>query len=292
MNPRPERSIHAKAGKQRTENRNRLKDSFRGDVFSDLELRADIWRGWGFPVGGLCTSSYSTQHLTIPQKEVAMSRRLNLERRKLIEEHLSSGWSLRRIAAALCVVASSVSREISRNGGAAGYRAAVAQERAARMRVGVGPPRVSVSAWAAARQALLVPRRTAGAVVRPHSQPRPFFPAPAASRRPRPTRSLGNGHPSGPRRPSARRRPHLGGPRHPPDCPVPPCRASAHAPAPTPPAHSCANASSAPSPPTMAASSPNTPASPKPPAHPSSSPTPTPPNSAQPAKTPSPWCAT
>ena len=83
-----------------------------------------------------------------------MSRRLSLERRKLIEEHLSSGWSFRRIAAALCVVASSVLREVSRNGGAAGYRAAVAQERAVRMRVGVGVPRVCVLAWAAAREKL------------------------------------------------------------------------------------------------------------------------------------------
>ena len=43
-----------------------------------------------------------------------MSKQLNLERRKLIEEHLSSCWCLRRIAAALCVVASGVSREVSR----------------------------------------------------------------------------------------------------------------------------------------------------------------------------------
>ena len=71
-----------------------------------------------------------------------MSKRLNSERRKLIEEHLSSGWCLRRIAAALCVVASGVSREVSRHGGAAVYRAGVAQERAARMRAGVGHHRI------------------------------------------------------------------------------------------------------------------------------------------------------
>ena len=96
-----------------------------------------------------------------------MSRRLSLERRKLIEEHLSSGWSFRRIAAALCVVASSVSRAVSRNGGAAGYRAAVAQERAVRMRVGVGVPCVCVLAWAAAREKLGLrwgPEQVAGAV--------------------------------------------------------------------------------------------------------------------------------
>ena len=95
-----------------------------------------------------------------------MSRRLNLERRKLIEEHLSSGWSLRRIAAALCVVASSVSRAVSRNGGAAGYWAAVAQERAVRMRVGVGVSRVCVLAWAVAREKLGLrwgPEQVAGA---------------------------------------------------------------------------------------------------------------------------------
>ena len=90
-----------------------------------------------------------------------MSKRLNLERRELIEEHLSSGWSFRRIAAALCVVAFSVSREVSRNGGAA-----VAQERAVRMRVGVGVPRVCVLAWAAAREKLGLrwgPEQVAGA---------------------------------------------------------------------------------------------------------------------------------
>ena len=83
-----------------------------------------------------------------------MRKRLNLERRKLIEEHLSSCWCLRRIAAALCVVASGVSREVSRHGGAAVYRAGVAQERAARMRAGVGSPRVGVLACAAAREKL------------------------------------------------------------------------------------------------------------------------------------------
>ena len=40
--PRPERSTHAKAGGWRTENRNQIKDSFRGDVFPDLELRGNI----------------------------------------------------------------------------------------------------------------------------------------------------------------------------------------------------------------------------------------------------------
>ena len=34
------------------ENGNQLKDSFREGVFPDLELRADILRGWSFPVGG------------------------------------------------------------------------------------------------------------------------------------------------------------------------------------------------------------------------------------------------
>ena len=115
-----------------------------------------------------------------------MSKRLNSERRKLIEEHLSSCWCLRRIASALCVVASGVSREVSRHGGAAVYRAGVAQERAARMRAGVGHHRIHHSPPdqgglgadarqpAATRQALLVPRRTAGAIAQAHSEPRPF----------------------------------------------------------------------------------------------------------------------
>ena len=79
-----------------------------------------------------------------------MSKRLNLERRELIEEHLSSGWSLRRIAAALCVVASSVSRAVSRNSGAAGYRAAVRKKLGLRWGpeqvAGAVPPDLAISA--------------------------------------------------------------------------------------------------------------------------------------------------
>ena len=95
-----------------------------------------------------------------------MRKRLNSERRKLIEEHLSSCWCLRRIALALCVVASGVSRAVSGHGGAAVYRAGVAQERAARMRAGVGSPRVGVLACAAAREKLCLrwsPEQVAGA---------------------------------------------------------------------------------------------------------------------------------
>lgn len=195
-----------------------------------------------------------------------MSKRLNLERRKLIEEHLASQWSLRRIASALCVSGSSVSREGSRNGGAADHRAAVAQERAALMRVGWSATRVrgglgggagevglalepgagggrggsglvhqrahhsppDQGGWgadarkpAAARQALLVPRRATSAIAQLHSEPRPFLPASAASRRPQRAQTLGNQHHLGPRQPSPRQRAHLGGSRHPSDCPVP-----------------------------------------------------------------------
>ena len=45
LNPRPERSTHAKAGEQQTENRSQSKDLFRGNVFPDLEL-------WGIFGGG------------------------------------------------------------------------------------------------------------------------------------------------------------------------------------------------------------------------------------------------
>ena len=119
-----------------------------------------------------------------------MRKRLNLERRKLIEEHLSSGWCLRRIASALCVVASGVSREVSRHGGAAVYRAGVAQERAARMRAGVGHHRIHHSPpdqgglGAHARQRGKPCLSRAERRAQAHSEPRPFFPAPAASRRP------------------------------------------------------------------------------------------------------------
>ena len=40
LNPRPERSTHAKAGEQRTKNRNQKIDF--GGGFPDLELREDI----------------------------------------------------------------------------------------------------------------------------------------------------------------------------------------------------------------------------------------------------------
>ena len=50
LNPRPERSTHARAGEQQTEKES--KDSFRGNAFPDLESLEDIWRGWIIPVGG------------------------------------------------------------------------------------------------------------------------------------------------------------------------------------------------------------------------------------------------
>ena len=83
-----------------------------------------------------------------------MSKRLNLELRILIEKHLGSGWSLRAIGSSLGVSASTVSREVRRNGGAADYAADAAQRRARRMRGGVGPPRVGAAAWRAARRRL------------------------------------------------------------------------------------------------------------------------------------------
>ena len=148
-----------------------------------------------------------------------MSKRLNLERRELIEEHLFSGWSFRRIAAALCVVASSVSREVSRNGGAAGYRAAVAQERAARMRVEVGPPRVCVLAWAAAREKLGLrwgSEQVAGAV-----PPDLAVSASTIRRRVKADWTRQRAHLRRRGKPYLSRAERRAQSRHPPDCPVP-----------------------------------------------------------------------
>ena len=41
-----------------------------------------------------------------------MSKRLNLEKRMLLEKHLSAGWSCRRIAAALCVAPSTTGMRV------------------------------------------------------------------------------------------------------------------------------------------------------------------------------------
>ena len=80
-----------------------------------------------------------------------MSRRLNLEQRQLLWEHLRAGASYRAIAAALRVSVSTVSREVGRNGGKASYAPAAAQARAAAERAGVGASRVSEDAWQAAQ---------------------------------------------------------------------------------------------------------------------------------------------
>src|SRR5215207_7238204 len=56
--------------------------------------------------------------------------RLSLAEREEISRGLAAGLSLRTIAAGLCRAPSTVSREVSRNGGRAGYRA-LAADRAA-----------------------------------------------------------------------------------------------------------------------------------------------------------------
>ena len=45
LNPRPERSTHAKAGEQRTENMNQLKDSLRGRTFSGFGITGEHLAG-------------------------------------------------------------------------------------------------------------------------------------------------------------------------------------------------------------------------------------------------------
>ena len=83
-----------------------------------------------------------------------MGKRLTLEKRQLIEGHRSDERSLRWIARALGVSASTISREVRRNGGCDGYDAVSAQVRSAVMRVGIGPPLVSGMAWSAAQAEL------------------------------------------------------------------------------------------------------------------------------------------
>ena len=51
LNPRPERSTHAKAEEQQTENRSQSKDLFRGNVFPDLEFRGIFGGGGAFRSG-------------------------------------------------------------------------------------------------------------------------------------------------------------------------------------------------------------------------------------------------
>ena len=44
---------------------NQLKDSLRGDAFPDLELWANIWRGWIFPVGGTTPDRHRPDRLKV-----------------------------------------------------------------------------------------------------------------------------------------------------------------------------------------------------------------------------------
>ena len=79
LNPRPERSTHAKAGEQRTENRNQYLDGS-----PDSELQEGIGRGWSFPT--LCRSGVEPPTGTIHPRE---SRGTTDRKQKSISRRLS-----------------------------------------------------------------------------------------------------------------------------------------------------------------------------------------------------------
>ena len=76
--------------------------------------------------------SSSTQGRLCPVQRKRSARHLTLTQREEISRGLAAGKSLRSIAADLQVAASTVSREIARNDGAAAYRALKAESRAER----------------------------------------------------------------------------------------------------------------------------------------------------------------
>lgn len=83
-----------------------------------------------------------------------MSKRLNIEQRKLLEQHHAAGWSQRDIGLALGVSGSTVNRELLRNRAGGEYHAEAAQRLTRSRRVGVGPPRVAEESWQAAQDQL------------------------------------------------------------------------------------------------------------------------------------------
>ena len=106
------------------------------------EERATVWRGWK---SGLTIKQIS-EILHRPPPSVFLllkrdggfapgtrrraARALRLEEREEISRGLASGLSIRQISRRLGRAASTVSREIGRNGGVQGYRAAQADARA------------------------------------------------------------------------------------------------------------------------------------------------------------------
>ena len=107
-----------------------------------LEQKRELWDRWKrgqtfVEIARALGRSTSNTFMTLqahggiaPRARKRRERNLRLEEREEISRGLAGGWSLRAIAAKLGREASTVSREVARNGGRAGYRAAAAEERA------------------------------------------------------------------------------------------------------------------------------------------------------------------
>jgi IS30 family transposase len=107
-----------------------------------IEERTDIWRRWkegencsdiARATGRTVTAAHSVIHARggiapLPRQRSALT--LTLLEREEISRGLCMGWSLRRIARALGRAPSTISREVTRHGGAMRYRALTADRRA------------------------------------------------------------------------------------------------------------------------------------------------------------------
>lgn len=102
------------------------------------EERAVVWRGWksGLTLKEIAESLQRTGPSVllvlrrdggfVPRTRRRAARALRLEEREEISRGLASGLSIRELARRLGRAASTVAREIARNGGSSGYRAAEA----------------------------------------------------------------------------------------------------------------------------------------------------------------------
>jgi IS30 family transposase len=106
------------------------------------EERAALWRGWkgGLRLTEIAEGLNRRAHTVLnvlrreggfePRTRLRATRSLQAAEREEISRGLAAGLSIREIAKRLGRVASTVSREIARNGGRSAYRAAEADERA------------------------------------------------------------------------------------------------------------------------------------------------------------------
>jgi len=119
------------------------------------EVRGEVWACWrrgdrlsdiAHSLGVRAGSVYAVLRARggfAPAERRRAARALALGEREEISRSLSAGLSIRRIAACLGRAASTISREIARNGGAAAYRAAAAEARAWRVAARPKPCRLA-----------------------------------------------------------------------------------------------------------------------------------------------------